>query len=462
MNENFTEKKEYILNGKQNAIYNLPNMGIQLIFALLTNFVIIFYVNVMDQPPLYIGVINSLFLVFGAFLNPIWGAVADRIRTKLGRKKTLVLLSAPVIAVAQILIWSPPIIFNEGLLYNLTILIWFGSSYFIYVIGTSAFQTSYLAMIPEISTQEQNRLKISILNMITMVIGAAIGIFVPILILQNATKNLSKNQSNLSIGTHQGRLIYDWIGFTSIFVAAFFIITVLLMNWKIKEPEMEIKGNNSIKSAIKNVIEPYKDRNFGNYLVSYFLLFVIITIFQMLILNYSTFVLGLRGDDFLIFAVIAFVAATISFFFFQWLSEKYNLKRSMEICLILGSIAFLSNLIFFFPVPESLIMPIGLLIAAFCLATFIGALIYPMAIVSNIIDLAHERTGKNLSGSYMGSMTMTTSLASACGIFIISIFLEWLGSENSLSFLSLYLLAGFLNLISYYFFKKVKTAKARK
>jgi Na+/melibiose symporter-like transporter len=231
------------------------------------------------------------------------------------------------------------------------------------------------------------------------------------------------------------------------------------MNWRIKEPDMEIKGNISIKTAIKNVIEPYKDWNFRNYLVSYFLLFVIITIFQMLILNYNTFVLGLRGNDFFIFAVIAFISATISFFFFQWLSKRWSLKRSMKICLIMGAIAFLSNVIFFFPVPEFLIMPVGLIIAAFCLATFIGALIYPMAIVSNIIDLANERTGRNLSGSYMGSMTMITSLASACGVFIISIFLELLGSEKNISFLALFLLAGFLNLISYYFFKRVKTHK---
>lgn len=107
------EKEKRILTGTENVIYNSPNLGLQLIFGLLTNFMIIFYVNVMQQSPFYIGSINSLFLILGGFLNPMWGAIADRIHTRFGRKKTLILFSTPLVAITQILIWSPPVLLNE-------------------------------------------------------------------------------------------------------------------------------------------------------------------------------------------------------------------------------------------------------------------------------------------------------------------------------------------------------------
>lgn len=445
-----------ILSTSQNIIYNFPNLGIQAQYALTTNFLIIFYINILGQPPLIVGGIQSAFIFLGAFLCPIWGALCDKFSTKFGRKKIFMLFTGPIVALFFTLIWMPPIPDTKYGTLNVPLIVWFTIFGLLYNIGSSAYQTTYLSLIPDLSTDETNRVRISMLNMLFMIAGAGIGMFIPVILLGTATESLSRDNPSLFIRSSPvGQTIYYQVIWFAAFLSLLFFVGFILMLWKIKEPDVHVEQRSSIKKLFKEILDPLKDTNFRIYLVSFFLMFVSIGAFEVLILNFATFVINLRGDEFLLLAIVALIAAAASFFIFDTLSKKIGLKKVMFLCLIVASIAFISIFLLIIPMPHELVLVLGIIIVAFCLASFVGAMIFPMAIVSNIVDAAKMRTGKNLSGSYIGTLTMASSLASAVTILLISIFLEIFGTETNISYILIFFVGGILMILGTLAFKNV-------
>jgi len=445
------------LSGAQNIIYNLPNLGLQTQFALMGTFLLTYYIIILGQPPIIIGGIYSASIFLGAFLCPVWGAICDRYSTRFGRKKTFMLFSAPFSIIVFVLIWSPPIPNTEYGTANLFLILWFVILIFLYNTMSAAFNTTYLSMIPELSTEENNRIKISIVNMLTLVMGAALGMILPFFLLGDATENLNREKTDFFYpNSLAGQQIYSQVIIYGVLISILFTICFILMMIIIKEPEYPSNNTDSIRVIFKKIISPFKDRNYRNFLMSFGLLFIAATIFQVLIINFTTFVLNLRGDEFLIIIMFASISGLISFILFNNLSNKIGLRKSMQICLIIGFLSFSSIILFLIPMSHEIIMIIGTLIVFFLIMAFVGAMIYPMAIVSDIIDKAQLNSDKNLSGSYMGTFTMVTSIATAIAILLISIFLQLFGAESSFSYIIIFFIGGILLLIGARIFRKVE------
>lgn len=450
------EEESRILSNSENVIFNLPNFAVQSQYSILTNFLLIFYINIMGQPPLIIGGIYSLTVYLGAFLCPIWGAICTKFSTKIGRKKTLMIFSGPMLMIIFVLLWIPPIPMTPFGEFYLPLIIYISILLTIYTIFSSGYYTSYLSMIPELSTDETNRVKISIMNMLGMIGGAVIGMLVPLLLLQNTTEGLSRDNPDLYYNTSpQGQEIYFGIFFFSILISIAFAVTFLLMMIKIKEPDILVDKEFSLKKIFSDIIGPFRDKNFRLYIISFFLMFITATIFQVLIFGFLTFVLALRGNEFLIIGGVGLVSAIISFLISEKLTERVGLKRSMIIYLILGVVSFCSTLILLIPFSHSLKLIIGMVILAFWIISFIGVMIYPMAIVSEMVDHAQKTTNTNLSGSYLGSTNMISSLATASSLLFTSVILQAFGAETEFSYIFLFFLGGISILISLLFFRKV-------
>ena len=457
---NIPENDARKLDGKENVLFNVPNLGLQALFAFNTNLIIIFYINILGLPALYAGAVISISLVVSAFLCPIWGALSDRISTRIGRKKTIMAFSGPLLFLSFILIWNPPTpptSASFGAL-SIPIAIWIAITVISFNLMGGAFQTSYLSMIPEISTEEENRVKISITNSIMMFLGAALGIISPILIFGTATEDLGRNDPSLFYPISPvGREIYASVALMSILFARLFLGGLILMLFSIKEPPMPSPHDSSvsISDIFKDIFGPFRDHNYRTYILSFFLMFSAINMFNTIVFNFATYVLNIRGNEFFIMAGFALASTIGSYIGFDKLSQKLGLKRVMEICLIVATLSFLSVLILTLPMPFSLKFMLGILIVSFSFIGFVGAMIFPVAIVSSLIDIAQKRDKKNLSGSYLGSFTMTSSLAGGAGMLLISIFLQFFGPEASVSYVLILLLGGILVFIASLIFKNV-------
>ncbi len=448
--------QERVLSPTENVIYNFPNLGLQTLYALNTNLIILFYVNIIGQPPIFIGAVQSVFVFLAAIFCPVFGVLCDKLHSRFGRKKTFMLISMPLAAIAFVLIWIPPIPTTSYGILNLPILFWFIAVSAIFSLSAVAFQTSYISMIPDLSTEESNRVKISELNMIFMILGGGIGALIPILVLGTSTEGLSRESPDLFVRDSTiGMQIYSLVFFFAVLCSLIFIVGFILMMWKIKEPNIQPTKTTSMKDVFKELLNPLKDVNYKNYLLSFFLMFVGIGMFQVLIINFVTFVLDIRAGEFIILAAVILIAAIGSFVIFDYLSRKLGLKKVMMLCLVVAIVAFTSNLVLLIPMAHEVLLILGIVIVALCLASFVGAMIFPMAIVSSLVDAAKSKSGKNLSGSYMGNLTMSSSLAGSCTILIASIFLQIFGATSKMSYVFVFLFGGVLLILSFLIFRKV-------
>ncbi|MFW9897639.1 MAG: MFS transporter [Candidatus Thorarchaeota archaeon] len=435
-------------------IYGLPNAGLQAILAIAVNFTLIFYINVLGQPPIVAGGIYAVALYFYAFMCVISGAIAD----KIGKKKVM-LISGPLMAITFIFIWIPPIPDTKYGQVYIPLILWFTIFAILFRLSVAAFQSSTFALLPDLSTDEQNRVKVSMINMILAILGITLGTIGPFILMSNATQNLSRDDPDLYYkDSPSGRVIYSQIFSFVFFIGFIFLVFTMLMMLIIKEPKMNKKQIRTLNETLKGLMEPLKDKNYRIWLITFFIFWIPFVAFQFLVLNMATFILDLRGFEFIILIMIAFISTIFSFVIWQKISQKLTLRKTFTICLIFSSISFSLILILIIPMAHVIIFVLGITIISLCLCCLVGTMIFPFAIIGDMIDSAELKSeGKSLSGIYSGAFIMTGSLASATSMLIISIFFELFGPESPISYgLILALVGTGLILVAVVIFQKVQ------
>ncbi len=441
--EKLVGKKERLMNIKEMVLIGLPNLGLTAILGIAVSFTVLFYINIMGQPPIVAGGIYSAALYFYAAMCVLGATIAD----KIGKKKVL-LISGPITAISFIFIWIPPLPttgFGMPFLPLIAFLIFF---FFIFRLMTGFFQPTLYSLLPELSTDEQNRVKASMVNMMMMLVGTVIGAIGPILLLGDATQGLTRDDPTLFITNSTiGQTIASEIIIFSAAICTIFFVLFVVMMIGITEPEKE-KVSSSTKEVVKNLAEPFKDKNARIWLICFFLFWIPFVALEYSLLNIATFVLRLRGPEFPLLALIALSAALGSFVVWNNLSKKKGLKKTLTICLLFSAIAFSLIIILLIPMDQELLIIVGTLVLSLCLMGLVGTMIFPFAITADIIDAAELKTGKALSGAYSGAFTMMGSLASGTSMLIISAFLEVLGAQNPLSFAVILLIGAGLMVLS--------------
>jgi len=224
----------------------------------------------------------------------------------------------------------------------------------------------------------------------------------------------------------------------------------------IKEPEKEKSSTYSFKEVMAQIIEPLKDPNYKRFLIAFFLYSIPFTAFNYLIVNLGTFLLKLRGFEFIILAGVAFCFSILSFMIWKMLSKKVGIKKSLSTCLAFSCFSFLLVLILLFPMPLELSFGVGLVIITSCLSNLIGTMIFSIPIISDLIDQSERKIGRNLSGAYTGAYTMIGSIAAGTAMLIISIFLELFGPEAPISYVFILTLGATFIAIAFFIFQKVE------
>jgi Na+/melibiose symporter-like transporter len=449
-------KDQRIMSLKEMVLIGMPNLGLTAILGIAVSFTVIFYINIMGQPPIIAGGLYSAALFFYAGMCIFGGAIAD----KIGKKKVL-LFSGPILAISFVFIWTPPhptTGFGVAFVPLIVFLVIFS---FLFRCMTGFFQPTLYSLLPELSTDEQNRVKASMVNMLMMLVGTVIGAIGPILLLGDATQGLGREDPTLFITNSSiGQSIASQIILFSTIVCIMFVGLFVVMMLGIKEPKKE-KIDTSFKDIMKGVSEPFKDKNARIWFLCFFLFWIPFVALQYSILNIATFVLNLRGSEFPLLAIIVLGSALASFIVWNNLSKKGGLKKTLTICLTFSALAFSLIMILLIPMEQGALIVWGTLVMSLCFVGFVGTMIFPFAITADLIDKAELKSGRALSGAYSGAFTMMGSLASATSMLIISIFLEAFGAQNPLSFAVILGIGAILMVVSILVLQKVEISGSK-
>ena len=451
------EKEVRILTGKQIVIFNLPNIGFQAMFGLFQSFLLIFYINIMGQPPIVLGVLFSLAVYVYAIMNPIWGSISDNISTRFGRKKTVMLIMGPIMAISYILIWLPPIPDTPYGVLNIPLILNFTLFLYIFRVSIAGYQSTYYSLLPEISTEETNRIRISMVGMIMTVLGVAIAMLFPIFIMGDITEDLPpENPDFFYPNSPIGQQIYQNAFLIGLMVTIIFILSYVLIIFGIKEPEKSVQEKRKVGQLLKDLASPFKDKNYTLLLVALFLIWIPMMNLQFSLINYATLGLSLRGSEFLVFGVVLLFSAIISFVIWDKVSKKIGLKKTMTITMSLACVSYFLNIILLIPMEHMFSATIGIILLSLSLSALVGTMIFPLAIVSSIVDQKESETGKSVSGAYMGSFNMVLSLGTGTATLLLSLFLQVLGESIGSSYIIIILFGSILVIPGVLLFQKVK------
>ena len=305
------------VTGKERWLgYLIGPAGALLLNAVLATYLNIYYTDVLDLTPMWGGMFLMIFpiasKVIDAVTNVVMGQIIDRTRTKEGKARPWLLLSAPLITVTGILLFTVP----ES---NETVkAIWIMISYnLFYSFAYTIFNMSHNLMVPLSTRDTTARGSLSVFNQITtiMMSGILVALVFPMLIMP-------------AIGVDKGK----WITLMSI-LAIIALPLTLVEYFFTKERVTAEEDAAGIKSELKLGAQMkilFTDK-YMLLMYAYFLISTTGTMFKNLALvYYCNYVLGTYNDGItqMLVSVIGGVPMGIGIFAVWPLAKRFG-KRNV-------------------------------------------------------------------------------------------------------------------------------------
>ncbi len=96
------------MTGSEQFCHAVGAIGHNLIYALFSGYILIFYTDIFKLSPMFLTVLFLVARIWDAINDPVMGIVADKTHSKMGRYRIWLLRAAPVIGVVLILCFIVP------------------------------------------------------------------------------------------------------------------------------------------------------------------------------------------------------------------------------------------------------------------------------------------------------------------------------------------------------------------
>lgn len=135
--------------------YGPPIAGVSALLFFVTFFVMNFGTDYLGIAPAVVGTIFGIGRIWDAVADPIVGTWSDRVRTRWGRRRPFLLAATPVIAVAILLVYAPPMQLEGNAL-----LVWFALALFLFYTGVTAYLIPHQALGSELIRGYHDRTRV--------------------------------------------------------------------------------------------------------------------------------------------------------------------------------------------------------------------------------------------------------------------------------------------------------------
>lgn len=296
--------------------YLLGPAGALLLNAVLATYLNVYYTDVLNLTSVWGGAFLAVFPIaskaLDAVTNVVMGYVIDHTKTKQGKARPWLLLSAPLLAITGILLFTVP----SG---NQTVqIIWVMLSYnLFYSFAYTIFNMSHNLMVPLSTRNSEQRGSLSVFNQITtiMMSGILVALVFPMVIMPSLGVDKSK-----------------WILMMSILSIIALPLTLLEYYFTKERVTLEdIDKDDEEKVPYKNLLKAIFTDKYMVLILLYFLIFTVGASFKNLGLVYfCNYVLGTYNDGVTqtMLSVIGGIPMGIGIFAVWPLAKKFG-KRNL-------------------------------------------------------------------------------------------------------------------------------------
>ena len=309
-------KSADVTRGEKWLGYLIGPAGALLLNAVLATYLNVYYTDVLNLTGVWGGMFLMIFpivsKIIDAITNVIMGYVIDRTKTKQGKARPWLLLSAPLVAITGILLFTVP----TG---NETVqVIWIMVSYnLFYSIAYTIFNMSHNLMVPLSTRNTTQRGNLSVFNQIAtiMMSGILVALVFPMVIMP-------------MLGVDKAK----WIFVMSLLSILAFPL-ILLEYYFTKERVTEETADDNETISFKEQLKVIFTDKYMIIIYAYFLIYTIGTSFKNLGLVYfCNYVLGTYNDGITqtLVSVIGGIPMGIGIFAVWPLAKKFG-KRNVTL-----------------------------------------------------------------------------------------------------------------------------------
>ena len=366
--------------------------------VVISFYYLIFLTDVVRIPPALAGTVILISKIYDSITDPFEGILADRTRTKLGRRRPYLLAGIPLVFLSFVALFYPYNAASETARFTSVII-----SYLFFSTVVSIVMLNYNALHSEITLDYHERSTLSSVRIFFSTVASIVAALVPLEIVK------------VFPDVRTGYIVMG-LAFGAFFALPF-IATVAAVK---ERPEFQ-KPPEPFDWKLA-FIEPFKNRTFIYTLAMYLFAFVAIDTVSTIVAYFVKYYLQ-RTDE------VSFVNGTLlilqvfSLPFFIWLSKRTSKVRGYIVGLIIWTVAMLFSF---------LLSPNNAWIWVYIFAGVVGigtggivVMIY--AIFPDIPDVDELKSGERREAIYSALVTFIRKFSSALAIFAVSNVIGWAG-----------------------------------
>lgn len=162
------------LSGSYKVVWGVAALGTSLISGTYGALLPIFYQDYLGLSAAWIGLAATIYAIWNAINDPLFGYITDSTRSKHGRRIPYMRYTAPFLALTFILIWfAPPRAGQQGLF------IWMLVSMLLYDTCYTIIGLVYSALLPEVTESDSERNGLQISSSLFGLLGTLLGFLIP-------------------------------------------------------------------------------------------------------------------------------------------------------------------------------------------------------------------------------------------------------------------------------------------
>ena len=417
---------------KRTLLYSSASAGINIMGITVSTWLLYFYAPPPDSgrtailPIALVGVLMTISSLWDAVIDPFIGHWSDTLRSRWGRRRPFLLFSAPVAAIALVLIWIPPqqaSVTVNAIYFFVIITIFYSAS--------SLIGIPYDASMPEMAPDSHSLVSLSTWKNVFGILGVMVGALV-------------------------AAPLFDSIGPVAmgIVVGAVGLIAVWLTLAGLRETKKPVGDPMPVIEGLKATL---KNRQFGYMLLSVLVVHVAYAVITANLPYFVTLVIGGTEADVGIFMGVLVLTMLISAPVWNWLSKRYSNRVLLTVTMLgLGVTIALNYLVG--KISTIPLMTQGMVTLGLIGPVLGGYFILAYAAMGSVVDYDELFTHSRREAIYYGTFSLAASIGPSLAALILPFILKNFGytKANPHGVQIAWLVASFLAFLGVALFSKYK------
>ncbi len=397
--QNSPSKNQTLLTLKTIILYNMASFTFNIYDTVLYAWIPYFYAPPEDSGLTQyvtltaIGIILAGGRILDAVTDALVGYLSDRTRSRWGRRKPYMFIANPILFLTFIFVWLPPV---NGI--SLINVIFFAGVIFFFYWGYTGVLIPWFAVLPEMSSQNPERVKIASIGVAIGVVGALIGGGLSGPLFQK-------------VGAFQMALILGIPAFIAGQLSLFGI-----------QERYTVPPSAQASGFFKAVKEVFVDRQVLSF--SFMVMFVQLT-YQLMLMNVpytTTLILGRQEADASLIMGEVIILMAASTLMWYWLLKKFPKRHVFRAIILTMTFGFILN--FFIGITD-VISPMvqALLIFPIAAIPLGGMFAAVLGIIADLTDYDQLKYGQRREAIYYGIYGIVRKTGwSLCPLILAGVF----------------------------------------